>query len=114
MITYNLVNKKGEQAAFDQMVIIQSPNREQEEIDEDLDEVTEESDDEKPVDSEHFEPKIQDIDEEIAENLDASYRENMAKFFRATINGDQNAQPKPVPYIAEASQTGKVVIEFTR
>ena len=54
MITYNLVNKKGEQAAFDQMVIIQSPNREQEEIDEDLDEVKEESGDEKPIDSEHF------------------------------------------------------------
>ena len=52
MITYNVMNKKGEQATFDQMVIMQSPYREQEEIDQDLvDKATEESDDEMPVDS---------------------------------------------------------------
>ena len=49
MITYNVMNKKGEQATFDQLVIMHSPYREQEEKDQDSDKASEESDDEEPV-----------------------------------------------------------------
>ena len=38
----------------------------------------------------------------------------MADLIRKTVNDDQNACTNPIPYIAEAAQTGKVVIIFTR